>query len=473
MWAYVWAVLRVALVAAVALTPCVSPADCTWGDCENGRGAYAYPGGSMYVGEFHAGQPHGRGSLTAADGSVRVGTWERGRRIAREASMPARQASDRSDVGCTSGDCRAGQGAYRWSNGSRYTGDFRDFKQHGQGTLVYSNGASYAGEWQNGRRHGYGSYSETRGRRYVGMWENSRYLGSAGGSDPVILPGTGRLGWPDLSHPAPMIGGGERDAAVIVSLQEYSWIADIDGAADNAAAWHEYLVKTRGVPPERVRLLVDEDAVLEEIRGAVEASAQQVQTGGTLWFVFIGHGAPARDREDGLLVGFDAQQEARSVELRSLRRSDLLALLEASPAGAIQVYLDACFSGRSGDGEQLVAGLQPLVVSELEGTGDARTTLLTAARNDEYAGPLPGERRPVFSYLALGGLRGWADEDRDGSVTALELQSYVGRAVQTLIRDRKQRPTLIGSPSAELARSPREMGPNLSKLVLEMSQSQR
>ena len=41
-----------------------------------------------------------------------------------------------------------------------------------------------------------------------------------------------------------------------------------------------------------------------------------------LWFVFIGHGAPARDGQDGLLVGFDAQQKARSLsfskELREI-----------------------------------------------------------------------------------------------------------------------------------------------------------
>jgi len=440
-------------------------------DKKHGYGTQAYADGSMYVGEFRRSQPHGRGSLTAPDGSVRGETWERGRRISRRATTPPARMPEGAGSGCTVGDCRSGRGSYRWSNGSSYTGGFRKFKQHGQGTLVYANGASYVGEWEDGRRHGYGSYTGPDGRQHVGLWKSSRYAGPLERPAPAAALTGGGLGWPDLSQPAPAIGGGECDAAVIVGLQDYSLIADIEGAADNATAWYEYLASTRGVPPGRISLLIDEDATLEDMRRAIEAGTRQVQEGGTLWFVFIGHGAPARNGKDGLLVGFDAQRKARSIEARSLRRGDLLALLENSPAGSIQVYLDACFSGRSAGGDPLVAGLQPLVVTELEAASDTRTTLLTAARDDEYAGPLPGTRRPAFSYLALGGLRGWADDNGDGRVTAQELQGYVEKAIRMLVRDRKQRPALIGSPSAELVRSPREAGPDLSQLVLRLSRS--
>ena len=47
-------------------------------------------------------------------------------------------------------------------------------------------------------------------------------------------------------------------------------------------------------------------------------------------------------------------------------------------------------------------------------------TVLTAATADQVAGPLPGAARPAFSYLVLGGLRGWADSDHNGRVTAGE-----------------------------------------------------
>ena len=141
--------------------------------------------------------------------------------------------------------------------------------------------------------------------------------------------------------------------------------------------------------------------------------------------------------------------------------------LEKSAASHIRLLIDACFSGRSAGGEPLVAGLQPLVVTSGAPSDDPRTTVFTAARGDEFAGPLPGAARPAFSYLALGGLRGWADADRDERITAAELHRYVSRAMQAVVRDRRQRPTLSGREDVRLARSARERGPDLAALVLD------
>ncbi len=56
------------------------------------------------------------------------------------------------------------------------------------------------------------------------------------------------------------------------------------------------------------------------------------------------------------------------------------------------VLLDASFNG---------VGSKPPGI-------DGRTILMTAARPDQYAGPLPRSAapRPAFSYLVLGALRG-------------------------------------------------------------------
>ena len=139
--------------------------------------------------------------------------------------------------------------------------------------------------------------------------------------------------WPDLSKALPRaIGGGKKDQAVIVGITRYAHVAEINGAAENATDWYNYLVKSRGVPIDRVSLLLDEDATVEEMRFAISEASQRVKKGGTLWFVFIGHGAPARNGRDGLLVGFDAQQKARSIQTRSLLRGELLATLQESKA---------------------------------------------------------------------------------------------------------------------------------------------
>ena len=167
--------------------------------------------------------------------------------------------------------------------------------------------------------------------------------------------------WPDLSKPAKSIGGGEYDAAVVVGVENYFAVPGVPGAKSNAGEWYDYLTATRGIPLQNVKLLTNADATREEILSSAGKAARQAAAGGTLWFVFVGHGAPSTDGKDGLLIGVDAQQKSESLQTRSVRRGELLKTLTASSAGSIRVVLDACFSGRGPDGATIAPGLQPLV----------------------------------------------------------------------------------------------------------------
>lgn len=277
--------------------------------------------------------------------------------------------------------------------------------------------------------------------------------------------------WPDLAQAPKAAGGGENDAAVVVGAEDYAFVPDVPGARKNAEAWHAYLTDTLRVPAERVALLRDHEATLEELRRHAAEKAAEVKEGGTLWFVFVGHGAPSKDGQDGLLVGSDAQQKAESLYARSLSRGELLGLLNKGRQAKTVVLLDACFSGRSGTGEALVAGLQPLIVSRGGARGaDARTVMLTAAKADQFAGPLPkaGEPRPAFSYLALGGLRGWA-AGPDGKVTAGSLKAFIERALK-LAKDRIQTPELAFGKADAVLGTGREPAPDLAKIDREGSE---
>jgi formylglycine-generating enzyme required for sulfatase activity len=277
--------------------------------------------------------------------------------------------------------------------------------------------------------------------------------------------------WPDLSQPSAGSGGGEKDAAVIVGAERYAFVAPVPGARKNAEEWHAYLTETLKVPAERVSLLRDNEATDSKIRKYAARAASQVEPGGALWFVYIGHGAPSKDGKDGLLVGSDAQQDADGLYERSLPRRELLDLLAKGKQGKTIVLLDACFSGRAPSGEALVAGLQPLIVSRAAaGAFDPRLILLTAAKSDQFAGPLPkGETmRPGFSYLALGALRGWA-ADAQGNVTASAVVEFARKAL-SLDKGRTQTPELsAGSPSAVLG-SGREKAPNLAQIDRQAAQ---
>lgn len=270
--------------------------------------------------------------------------------------------------------------------------------------------------------------------------------------------------WPDLSKPARAVGGGEQDAAVVVGIENYFAVPGVPGAKSNAGEWFDYLTETRGVPPQNVKLLTNADATREEILGAADKAAGQAGAGGTLWFVFVGHGAPSADGKDGLLIGVDAQQKAESLQARSVPRGELLKTLGRSPAGSIRVVLDACFSGRGPDGASIAPGLQPLVTVAAMGALDPRMAVLTAAKGNQFAGALPGADRPAFSYLVLGGLRGWA-AGADGKVTAGSLWSYTKNALAATVRGRDQTPDLLGAESAVMGSSAGEKGPSLAGLA--------
>lgn len=293
-----------------------------------------------------------------------------------------------------------------------------------------------------------------------------RYLPAALAAVAVLCGGVAgaKPAWPALDT-TKALGGGEKDAVLIAAAERYAFVSPVDGAVQNGQAWYEHLVRGRGVPVERVRLLRDRQVTREKILRFAAEAADAVEPGGTLWLVFIGHGAPAKSGDDGLLVGIDVQQEADSLASRSVRREELLELGRKSRAASVVVLLDACFSGRSSEGKALVPGLQPLVVVRERAPLPARLVVLTAAQGDEFAGALPGAKRPAFSYLALGALRGWADADGDGRVTGKELFEYASRALRTLITDRTQTPSLSGGGGHVLGTA-FEKGPDLASMVL-------
>lgn len=270
--------------------------------------------------------------------------------------------------------------------------------------------------------------------------------------------------WPDLTPLPPVQGGGESDAAVIVGIESYASVDPVPGARANAEEWYRYLVKVRNIPSSQAFLLVDEQAINVQILETVKTARSRVGPQGTLWFVFIGHGAPGKDGTDGLLVGADATRSAVGILARSVSHSELLASLEVGPQARTLLVLDACYSGKTAEGS-LVEGLQPLVPSYSLPAGHA--TVLSAARADQFAGPLPGLGRPAFSYLVLGVLRGWGDQDWNGQVTAQEAVAYAGDVLLQVVHDRRQEPEILGGEGGVVMGLGREAGPVVADIVLQ------
>jgi hypothetical protein len=270
--------------------------------------------------------------------------------------------------------------------------------------------------------------------------------------------------WPEVGAPPAVVAEGANDAAVIVALEEYLFVPPVEGARRNAIDWYRYMTEARRVPVDRVHLVKDKDASREGILERVDRAAKQVGAGGTLWFVFVGHGAPAKDGSEGLLVGVDAQQNAVSLEARSVRQSELRKAFAAGKQANVVEVLDACFSGRAPGGGSLAPGLQPLVA--VRTVPAASVTSLSAGTHEQFAGPLPNGKRPAFSYLVLGALRGWGDANRDGRVTAQEAVDYANRTLAVTLSGRAQTPQIAGANTGlTLSQGAREAGPDIAAFL--------
>ena len=112
-----------------------------------------------------------------------------------------------SEQNCIAGDCTNGTGVFKYKDGSKYTGKFKNGKRHGQGTLemfdgtiftgnskadifsgegtiLYTNGDIYVGEIQDNERNGQGTYTFKNGLTSIGEWKDNKTVGKHTIEDP-------------------------------------------------------------------------------------------------------------------------------------------------------------------------------------------------------------------------------------------------------------------------------------------------
>uniref|UniRef100_K1PSZ0 MORN repeat-containing protein 4 n=1 Tax=Magallana gigas TaxID=29159 RepID=K1PSZ0_MAGGI len=94
------------------------------------KGAYRYPDGSEYTGDWMEGQRHGYGVMKFPDGSQYFGIFDNGL-------------------------CQ-GTGVMIFNDKSRYEGEFQNGKFNGYGVFTRSDGMKYEGEFKSGQICGYG-----------------------------------------------------------------------------------------------------------------------------------------------------------------------------------------------------------------------------------------------------------------------------------------------------------------------------
>jgi hypothetical protein len=70
-----------------------------------------------------------------------------------------------------------GLGAYKWTNGQLYQGEWSRSKMHGVGFYTWSDGRIYLGEYEDQKKQGYGVYKMTDSKLFQGNWANGKQHG--------------------------------------------------------------------------------------------------------------------------------------------------------------------------------------------------------------------------------------------------------------------------------------------------------
>lgn len=225
----------------------------------------------------------------------------------------------------------------------------------------------------------------------------------------------------------PLKGGARlrRDAAVVVSVQDYTLLPDLAGATADADAIAAWLTTTRGL--NRVGRLADPDR--SQFRKGISEAAGSVRGGGRLWVYFVGHGTRGEGGKRLLLT-----REAAPDDVQGVYLDDVVASALTGRAKQVLVVLDADFGGVGRGGEPLGLPGSPSIGWAVPSS--SRVSIWSATAGVEPAAAYPATGHGLFTWLTLGALRGWADGASggkpNGEVTLEEAQAFVARQSRLL-----------------------------------------
>jgi Caspase domain len=232
---------------------------------------------------------------------------------------------------------------------------------------------------------------------------------------------------PLAARPAEPAGGAVGDRvrskagrawALVVGIDRYERAPRLNYAVADARAVAAALP---GLGFSDVRMLLDEQATRAAIERVVYVDLKEHMGQNDRLFVFFaGHGvtvALPRGGEEGYLVPVDGDPDRP--EITAIPMDEVRKIGRRVPAKHIFFAIDSCFSGFAatrdaaggGDADLLSALDEPVV------------QVLTAGRKGQKA--VETEGHGLFTRRLLDGLRGLADRDQRGFVTATQLAAWL------------------------------------------------
>jgi hypothetical protein len=218
--------------------------------------------------------------------------------------------------------------------------------------------------------------------------------------------------------------------AVLIGINNYKNFPKLKYAVKDAKAIKEVLIKNLGFSSDKIIEIYDEKATRENILSTLGdklSNSRAVSPDDRIFIFFAGHGVtrelPAGG-EMGYLVPIDGEPER--LHSTCISMTEISNISRLIPAKHVFFVIDACYGGLAGWLTSRRASLSEQTMAYVEKkTKERGRQLITAGQKDEevYESDIWGHS--VFVYFLIRGLKGSADLNNDGVITASELYQYI------------------------------------------------
>jgi len=225
--------------------------------------------------------------------------------------------------------------------------------------------------------------------------------------------------------------------AAVIGVNNYPHVRKLHYAVNDAKAFYDHLVHSNQIPAENVTLLLNQEANLTKVRSILGTHLKSKAGKDDMVIIyFAGHGATEKDvmspDGDGLekyLLPYDA--DPKDLYATALPMGEISRIFNRIRSERLIFIADSCYSGASGGRTisltEMRANISDAFLDRIAG-GKGRI-ILTASGANEVSAEDKKLQHGVFTYFLLEGLRGKADTDKDGVITADEVYGYVSKHV--------------------------------------------
>lgn len=232
--------------------------------------------------------------------------------------------------------------------------------------------------------------------------------------------------------------------ALVIAIANYQTVSCLPAAVQNDAKDVQAALISPshcGYPSLNVKLLLDGEATLAEIRAQLSWLAGVAGPDDSVVIYFSGHGArlAGSSGHESVLIPVDAvindlrsssiSETELSVALKAIRSARLLILLDACHSGGAVIFKDLQGS------ELLESGFDEKSLQHLaEGVG---RVVIASSRSTETSLVMPGAPNSVFTQHLLEALKGEIPSRGDGFVRVFQVFEHVAAAVPQTTAERQ------------------------------------